>query len=61
MRMIQLQNYNIGIMPKTPLQKNQTNKKRQYVDYQLFKFILSSRKSKVLSNSYKARNRQNDK
>lgn len=61
MRMIQLQNYNIGTMSKTPLQKNQTNKKRQYIDYHLFKFILSSRKSKVLSNSYKAKNRQNDK
>ena len=61
MRMIQLQNYNIGIMPKTPQQKNQTNKTRQYVDYHLFKFILSSRKSKVLSNSYKTWNCQNDK
>lgn len=29
MRMIQSQNYNIGIMPKTPQQKNQTNKKYQ--------------------------------
>ena len=33
MRMIQLQNYDIGIMPKIALQKNQTNKKCYYIDY----------------------------
>ncbi len=53
MRMIQLQNYNIGIMPKTPQQKNQTNKKCQQIDYHIFKVMRCTRKSKVLSNSYK--------